>query len=161
MTPVIEQAASFAKVTPADLYELFIDSAKHTAATGMPAKVSSKVGGKWSAFGGMILGKNLALVPNRMIVQAWRSSAWKKADPDSILVVRFEKTKNGAAAHLAQHALLHLGIDHDHRDSAGAVDQLLGHAPLSFEPLPPRQWARPADHDARIAGRSRSFSRIT
>ena len=111
MKPAIAQTASFAKVAPANLYELFMDSAKHSAATGMPARVSRKVGGKWSAFGGMILGKNLALVPNRMIVQAWRSSAWKKADPDSILVVRFEKTKNGAAAHLA-----HVGVPpYDHK----------------------------------------------
>ena len=111
MTSVIEQAASFPNVTPAYLYELFMDSAKHSAATGMPAKISRKVGGKWSAFGGMILGKTLALVPNRMIVQAWRSSAWKKADPDSILVVRFEKTRNGAAAHL-----VHVGVPpYDHK----------------------------------------------
>jgi activator of HSP90 ATPase len=111
MKPVIEQTASFTKITPADLYELFVDSAKHSAATGMPAKVSREVGGKWSAFGGMISGKNLALVPNQMIVQAWRSSAWKKADPDSILVVRFEKTTNGATAHLA-----HVGVpSYDHK----------------------------------------------
>ena len=110
MTPVIEQTASFARVAPADLYELFMDSGKHSAATGMPAKVSRKVGGKWSAFGGMILGRTLALVPNRMIVQAWRSSAWKKADPDSVLVVRSEKTHTGAAAHLA-----HVGVPrYDH-----------------------------------------------
>ena len=110
MTPVIEQSVSFPKVTPADLYALFMDSAKHSAATGMPAKISRKVGGKWSAFGGMILGKNLALVPNRVIVQAWRSSAWKKADPDSILVVRFEKTPGGATAYLA-----HVGVPpYDH-----------------------------------------------
>lgn len=59
----------------------------------------------------MILGKNLALVPNRMIVQSWRSSAWKSGDPDSILVVRFEKTKDGAAVHLA-----HVGVPpYDHK----------------------------------------------
>ena len=100
MTPAIEQAASFAKVTPADLYELFMDSEKHSAATGGPAKISRKVGEKWSAFDGMIVGKNLALVPNRMIVQTWRSTAWKEADLDSILVVCFEKYYTGAAVHL-------------------------------------------------------------
>lgn len=105
MTPVIEQSVSFPKVTPAELYALFMDSTKHSAATGMPAKISRKVGGKWFAFGGMILGKNLALVPNRVVVQAWRSSAWKKADPDSILVVRFEKSPGGATAYLA-----HVGV---------------------------------------------------
>jgi activator of HSP90 ATPase len=110
MTPAIEQSFSFPKVSPADLYALFMDSAKHSAATGMPANISRKVGGKWSAFGGMVQGKNLALVPERMIVQAWRSSAWKKADPDSILVVRFEKTTGGATAFLT-----HVGVPkYDH-----------------------------------------------
>ena len=108
MTSVIQAAAIFHNATPADLYELFMNSEKHSAATGAPAKISRKVGGKWSAFNGMILGKTLALVPNRMIVQTWRSSAWKTADLDSILVVRFEKTHNGAAAHLA-----HIGVPED------------------------------------------------
>lgn len=96
MTPVIHSGCAFPNVTPAKLYSLFIDSAKHTAATGMPAKINPKVGGKWSAFGGMILGKNLVLIPNKMIVQTWRSSAWKKADPDSILIATFEKSGGGA-----------------------------------------------------------------
>ena len=105
MTPVIEQTVTFPKVKPADLYALFMNSAKHTAATNAPAKISSKIGGKWSAFGAMILGKNLALVPNRRIVQSWRSSAWKKTDLDSILIVSFEKSPDGATAHL-----VHVGV---------------------------------------------------
>jgi activator of HSP90 ATPase len=111
MTPVIEARATFHNATPGDLYELFMDSAKHSAATGMPAKVSRQVGGKWSAFGGMILGRTLALVPNRTIVQAWRSSAWKKTDPDSVLVVYFEKAPGGARLHLT-----HVGVPpYDHK----------------------------------------------
>ena len=110
MTTVIEQTVAFS-ATPAKLYELFMDSAKHTAATGMPAKISRKVGGKWSAFSGMILGKNLSLIPNRMIVQSWRSAEWKKADPDSVLVVSFEKTAGGGA----QVHLVHVGVpEYDH-----------------------------------------------
>ena len=111
MTPAIEQSITF-KATPAELYALFMDSAKHSAATGAPARISRKVGGKWSAFGGMLLGKNLALVPNRMIVQAWRSSQWKAADPDSILVVRFEKSAGGAATVTLTHVSVPL---HDHK----------------------------------------------
>jgi hypothetical protein len=84
MPHVVHSGSTFQNTTPAKLYEFFMNSAKHTAATGMPAKISPKVGGNWSAFGGMILGKNLVLIPNRMIVQTWRSSEWKKADPDSI-----------------------------------------------------------------------------
>jgi len=111
VTPVIEQSVSF-NATPAKLYSFFTNSGQHTAATGMPAKVSPKVGGKWSAFGGMILGKNLVLIPNRMIVQTWRSSAWKKSDPDSILVVKFEKSA-GAETSVD---LTHVGVPaYDHK----------------------------------------------
>jgi len=111
MTPAIEQSVTF-QATPAKLYELFMDSAKHSAATGAPARISRKVGGKWVAFGEMLLGKNLALVPNRMIVQAWRSSQWKAADPDSILVVRFEKSAGEATTVI----LTHVGVpQHDHK----------------------------------------------
>jgi activator of HSP90 ATPase len=111
MTPVIEQSVSF-NATPAKLYELFMDSAKHSAATGMPAKVSPLVGGKWSAFGGMILGRNLVLISNRRIVQTGRSSEWKKADPDSLLVVGFEKA---AGNHTTVH-LVHVGVaSYDHQ----------------------------------------------
>jgi activator of HSP90 ATPase len=96
VTPVIRSGSVYPTATPALLYSFFMNSAKHTAATGMPAKISGKVGGKWSAFGGMIFGKNLALIPNRRIVQTWRSAKWKKADPDSILVVNFEKSFGAA-----------------------------------------------------------------
>jgi activator of HSP90 ATPase len=111
MTPAIQYSATFENATPAKLYELFADSAKHTAATGMPAKISLKVGGKWTAFGKMLLGKNLVLIPNRMIVQTWRSSEWKNSDPDSILVVTFEKAAGGAA----KVDLVHVGVpEYDH-----------------------------------------------
>ncbi len=112
MTPVIQAGAIYHNATPAMLYKFFIVSNKHSAATGMPAKISRKVGGKWSACGGMICGKTLALIPNKMIVQTWRSTAWKKADPDSILVAQFEKSASGGATVY----LTHIGVpEHDHK----------------------------------------------
>jgi activator of HSP90 ATPase len=116
MTRVIRSSFSYPNATPAKLYELFMNSAKHSAATGMPAKISPKVGGKWSAFGGMILGKNLVLIPNRRIVQTWRSSEWKKTDPDSILVVTFEKSPDGGA----KVELDHVGVPE--YDQAGVIE---------------------------------------
>jgi activator of HSP90 ATPase len=110
VTKAIQQSVTF-KSTPAELYAFFMDSGNHTAATGMPAKIDRKVGGKWTAFGGMILGRNLMLVPNKMIVQAWRSKAWKSSDPDSVLVVRFEKAPGGTRVDLS-----HIGVPaHDHK----------------------------------------------
>ena len=99
MTPAIQQSEDFA-VSPETLYELYMDSKKHTQGTGMPARISRKIGGTFTAFGGKIGGKNLMLVPNRMIVQAWRASHWKKSDPDSILVIEFSKIKGGTRVDL-------------------------------------------------------------
>ena len=111
MTQAIQQSVTF-KTTPAELYAFFMDSAKHTAATGMPAKIDRKVGGKWSAFGGMIFGRTLMLIPNKMIVQAWRSKEWKSSDADSILFVRFERVSGGTRVDLS-----HVGVPaHDHKD---------------------------------------------
>ena len=111
MMPVIHSIAVYENATPAKLYALFMDSAKHSAATGMPAKIGKKVGAKWTAFSGMLLGKNLEIIPNRRIVQSWRSSEWKKKDPDSVLVLNFEKSASGGA----QVDLVHVGVpEYDH-----------------------------------------------
>ncbi len=50
----------------------------------------------------MLVGKNLLIVPNKIIVQSWRSSAWKKTDCDSILILRFRTTAAGAQLDLVQ-----------------------------------------------------------
>ena len=60
-----------------DLYETIMDSRNHTKLSGgAPAKISAKVGGKFSAFGGELEGENLELKPNKKIVQSWRSKSW-------------------------------------------------------------------------------------
>jgi activator of HSP90 ATPase len=104
----VQQTVTF-NGSPEYLFEIYMDSKKHTAATNAKAVVSRKVGAKWSAFGGMIGGRNLVVVPNRLIVQAWRAAHWKKSDPDSVLVMKFSKIKNGCRIEL-----LHANIpDHD------------------------------------------------
>lgn len=110
MTPAIQQSVEFG-VPPEMLYELYMDSKKHAQATGAPAKLSRRVGGAFTAFGGMLEGKNLLLNPNKMIVQTWRATQWKKSDPDSILVIQFSKTKTGSRVDL-----VHVGVPvHDHK----------------------------------------------
>jgi activator of HSP90 ATPase len=96
MTPAIQQRVTF-RTSPKLLFEMYLDSKKHSAATCAPAKLSRKVGGSWSAYGEQIGGKNLMIVPGRMIVQAWRAAHWKKADL-SILVLKFSRVPGGARA---------------------------------------------------------------
>jgi activator of HSP90 ATPase len=98
MPPAIQQHAEFS-VSPNVLFELYLNSRKHAAATGAPAKLSRKVGGAWQAYGGMIGGRNLLNVPGRLIVQSWRAKFWKKGDV-SILVLKFAKTRRRARVDL-------------------------------------------------------------
>ena len=109
MTRAIQQSVIF-PASSERLFEIYIDSKKHSAATGAKATVSRKVGGKFTAFDGMLSGKNLIVIPNHMIVQTWRGTHWKKKDADSILIVKFSKTKSGGRVDL-----VHVNVpDHDH-----------------------------------------------
>ena len=111
MTKTVTQQVVFKRVSPQKLYATYMDERKHAAAINAPASIEAKVGGSFSAFG-MLKGKFLVLVPNKMIVQRWRSVKFKKTDEDSILVLRFEKVNGGARIDL-----VHTSIpDHDYAD---------------------------------------------
>lgn len=110
MIKPIVQSVTF-KASPKELFAMFTDSKKHSAATGAKASVSAKAGAKFTAFDGMLSGRNLLVVPDSMIVQAWRASHWKKDDLDSILIVTFSKAAGGGNVDL-----VHVGVpQHDHK----------------------------------------------
>jgi activator of HSP90 ATPase len=110
MTKTIQQSVKF-NASPETLYEMYMDSRKHSASTGSPAKLGQKAGSSFTAFGGMLEGRTLMLVPGKMIVQAWRSGVWKKTDADSILVLTFRKDGSGGRVDLA-----HVNVpEHDHQ----------------------------------------------
>lgn len=83
------------KAGPADLFETYLDSKRHSLATGFKAVLSRKVGGSYTACDGYIRGKNLLIVRNRMVVQTWRAKDWKKSDKDSTLILDFKKSGKG------------------------------------------------------------------
>lgn len=113
MTRAIQQSVTL-KASPDALYETFLDSKKHSIMTGAPARISRRVGGRFTAFGGQITGKTLLMVPRRLIVQAWRSRHWKAGDPDSILVLEFSKAGRGGTIDL-----VHVNVPaHDHKGVA-------------------------------------------
>ena len=106
----IEQSVYFS-APPERLYDLYVSARGHAEFTGMPVKLQAKAGGKFSAFGGMLSGSFLLLVPGRMIVQRWRSMEFKKGDLDSILTLTFYKERSGCRIHL-----VHVNVPaHDYR----------------------------------------------
>jgi activator of HSP90 ATPase len=109
MTAIIRQTVRF-RTTPHALFEMYLDSRKHSKSTGMKARISRKAGGRFLAFDGMLEGKNLLIAADRQIVQFWRAAHWKKEDW-SILILSFSKVARGA-----QIDLVHLGVPaYDHK----------------------------------------------
>jgi activator of HSP90 ATPase len=72
-----------------ELFDMYLSARAHAAITGQPVTIGRKPGAKFSAFGGALSGTMIATVPNRLIVQRWRSTMFAPADPDSTLILSF------------------------------------------------------------------------
>ena len=103
MPKTIVHRVVFKRTAARDLYNLYMNPKKHAYISGEPAKIVAKEGTKFSVFGGYITGKNLHLVKDKLIVQSWRGSDWKKSDLDSTFIIRLEQ-KGKDAILLATHA---------------------------------------------------------
>jgi activator of HSP90 ATPase len=75
------------KSDPQHIYEALLDAKQFKAFSGAPAEIDPKPGGAFSMFDGQIVGRNVELVPNQRIVQAWRPTHW---DPGVYSIVEFE-----------------------------------------------------------------------
>ena len=84
----IHQEATF-KASPARVYAALTeakefdkvfalsDASKTMKLADNPSQISKEPGGAFALFGGYITGRQLELVPNTRLVQAWRSASWK------------------------------------------------------------------------------------
>ena len=70
------------------------------------AEVSREVGGAFTIFGGHIVGRQVELVPNQRIVQAWRVVDWK---PGDFSIAKFVLTEQGVETRLV---FDHTGFPH-------------------------------------------------
>jgi activator of HSP90 ATPase len=97
MSNSIRQAVII-KSGPQRVYDALLDAKQFSAFTGgAPAEIDSKAGGAFSCFGGMITGRNVELMPNQRIVQAWRARNW----PEGVYsIVRFELDAQGSETRL-------------------------------------------------------------
>jgi activator of HSP90 ATPase len=93
MTRAIHQEEDF-QCGAQRIYEALLDARQFTAFSGgRAAAIDREAGGAFSLFAGHIVGRNLELVANRRIVQAWRAVSW----PDGIYsVARFELLQQSA-----------------------------------------------------------------
>jgi len=77
--------------------ELLSGAMKGTDLNAKPARISRDEGGTFSIFGDYIVGRQLELVPNQRIVQAWRETSW---DAGIYSIVRFELKSEGSGTRL-------------------------------------------------------------
>lgn len=75
-----------------EVFEMLMDSKKHSEFTGDKAVISRKVGGRFKAYGDYISGKNLEIVKDKRIVQSWRASDWPKGHYSKV-IFELEETK--------------------------------------------------------------------
>jgi uncharacterized protein YndB with AHSA1/START domain len=82
------------------VFAAWLDGRQHGLMTGAPAEASREPGGAFRAWGGYIEGKNLALEPERLIVQSWRAEDFPEGAADSRLVVRLDPDGDGCLVSL-------------------------------------------------------------
>jgi activator of HSP90 ATPase len=104
MADAIQQEVVF-RASPKRVYEVLLDSRQFSEFTGgAPAEISRDAGGALSCFGGMITGRNVELIPNQRIVQAWRAGNWPEG---AYSIVKFELQAQGSDTKLTLH---HVGF---------------------------------------------------
>lgn len=75
-----------------------LDAKQFAAFTRLAATIDAREGGFFSMFGGMIVGRNVEIVPGERIVQAWRPTHW---DPGVYSVARFAFRPSGSSTVVA------------------------------------------------------------
>lgn len=99
-TRTLRQTVTF-KASPERVYDLIMNSKKHQALSGEPARISPRVGGRFRAWGSHISGINLVLKRGRKIVQAWRATGWWP-DHYSIAVFDISRVRGGSRLRFTQ-----------------------------------------------------------
>jgi activator of HSP90 ATPase len=104
----IHQETAF-KASPKQIYEALTDAKqfqkmellsgamKSLDLTNKPAQISREPGGAFTIFGAFIVGRQIELVPNQRIVQAWREISWP---PGVYSIVKFELQEEGSGTKL-------------------------------------------------------------
>lgn len=108
-TRTIRQSV-FLPGAPDEVYRALMTSRGHAAFTGASARISPRVGGRFTAWDGYIHGTNLELVPGKKIVQSWRPSeeSWP-ASHYSKVTFRLSPSRGGTRL-----SFVHSGVLDEH-----------------------------------------------
>ncbi len=89
------QLSTTLPAAPEDIYLGWLSSREHSAFTDSPADIDARIGGKFTAWDGYIMGSTLELKPYERIIQSWRTTEFPEGSPDSRLEVQLEAVEDG------------------------------------------------------------------
>jgi uncharacterized protein YndB with AHSA1/START domain len=95
---VIPDSFELSDVIPAKperIYSAWLNGREHSNFTGSPANSDPHVGGKFTAWDGYISGTTMELVPNKRIIQAWRTTDFPSQSHDSRLEILLLAVEGG------------------------------------------------------------------
>jgi activator of HSP90 ATPase len=82
-------------VKPKIIYDAWLNSEEHSKMTGSTAVFTKEIGGLFTAWDGYISGQNVALTPNKEIIQEWRTTEFSDEQASSKLTIHLEETPKG------------------------------------------------------------------
>lgn len=98
--------------TAKTLFEMYLDPKAHETFTGASVVIGNERGAKFQAFNGQLTGTILEVIKPSLIIQSWRSTAFRPDDQDSTLILSF--TPEGDEGRID---LVHMDVpDHDYDD---------------------------------------------
>src|SRR2546426_11250028 len=98
MPKTVQQTVRF-PAPPEELFDSYLDPARHAAITGQPAQISARPGGEFHAFDGRASGRIVAVIPKRLTGQTWRAHHSTKEGADPIPLAVFSGGRGDRVAH--------------------------------------------------------------
>lgn len=101
-TKTIKQSVII-NTSPHEVFEIIMDSKKHSELTNSNAIISRKTGGKFEVYDGYIEGINIEIVSDKKIVQNWRGEeeCWPKGHYSKI-TIELKEVKEGTRLEFTQ-----------------------------------------------------------
>jgi activator of HSP90 ATPase len=112
------------RASPERVYEALLDEKQFAAFSGSPAQIQREAGGALSLVGGRVTGRNVELIPNLRIVQAWRVVPWESG---VYSIARFELTMRGTGTRLV--------LDHSGFPPEDVAARAVGWQRVYWDPL--------------------------
>ncbi|KAL6072767.1 AHA1, activator of heat shock 90kDa protein ATPase [Balamuthia mandrillaris] len=99
-TDTVELTVPF-RARSSDIYECLMDPNRVAAYTQSSVTLEPKAGGAFAFFSGNVQGTFVEVIPNKKIVQKWRTSTWPE-DHFSSVTITLEDTSDGCSLRLKQ-----------------------------------------------------------